>query len=100
MFEGDDRSVVEARDVLQRVNLLGANLRAAHYGQPETLRVGGRKVRCTVVQFGTADSTQTANAGTFETTLWIDPVSLTLVQERRVSHSKPYYGSSPAPMGQ
>ena len=101
-IQGDDRSLVDASHLLQTITFLDANINAAHYLPPETIEVAGRKVRCAVVHFGTEDSTTRPVQGgsTSETTLWIDPASLSLVKQRTVNHSKYMYGPRIPPFAQ
>ena len=101
-MQGDDRSIVDARYLLQGITSLDANLRSAHFLSPERVEVGGRKVKCTVVHFGTEDSTRNPVPGgsTSDTTIWIDPASLTVLKQRLVSHTKFMYGSRTPPFAQ
>lgn len=100
MLAGDDRSMLEARDLLQGLTTLGTNIRSAHFSPDESLDFQGKKVRCAVLHFGTPDSTtRRAGDSTSETILWIDPASLTVLKEEFRSHGRFLYGLHPAPFG-
>lgn len=99
-WQSDDRALLEARDLLRNLTSLGVNTRAAHFLPDESLEVHGKKVRCTVLHFGTEDSTaRRVNDSTGDTVVWIDPVSLTVLKVESRYQSKLMYGTHPAPYG-
>lgn len=100
-FQGDDRSIMEARDLLGGITTLGTNIHSAHLSPDESLEIGGKRVHCTVLHFGTPDQAdqRMLDDSTWETTLWIDAASLTIVKQEQRVHTRLYYGMHPAPFG-
>jgi thiol-disulfide isomerase/thioredoxin len=92
--------VWDARNLLSGIAVLGTHIRAAHYLPDELLKVHGEDVRCTVLHYGTEDSTaRRVNDSTGDTVLWVDPTSLTVLKVETRVHSRIQYGMHPTPFG-
>ncbi len=89
MVQADNSSIFHARDLLNGLNRLGTGIRSAHMGEPETLKINGREVLCTVVGYGDADyRRRSASPGsTMDYTL--DRSGVTYGGERRVGQPQP-----------
>lgn len=99
-LQGDDRSIWDAYELLSGVTTLVNYTRAAHFLPHQSLKLGGKNVRCTLVRIGTQDSTvRSDNDSLQETIIWIDTASLTVLKIEHHRRFRLGYGIHPAPFG-
>jgi thiol-disulfide isomerase/thioredoxin len=96
-YQGDDGLILDAHYLRSSLNNLGSQLSSAHFLGKETISVGGRTIQCIVVHFSEKDFTRQIPGLKEESSLWIDPVALTLVKEVTHSQSKLNFGNLPPP---
>ncbi len=99
VLQGDDMPILNAHDLLNNLDYLGANLRTAHFASQQTLIFQGSKVLCAVVHFSSDDLADQRIGWSFETTAWIDEASLTLLKVQTSSRGKFLYGTKTPPYG-
>jgi thiol-disulfide isomerase/thioredoxin len=96
-LQGDDAPVLYAHYLRSNLNSLGSQLQSAHFLANETISVGDHKVQCVIVHYNEKDATRQFPGHKEETSLWIDPVALTLLKEERRSQSTLGFGNLPLP---
>jgi thiol-disulfide isomerase/thioredoxin len=96
---GDDTPILSAHDLRRNLTSLGSGLRSAHFLPNETITMGGRKIKCAVVQYSEKDLSRQNPDYKSETSLWIDRTALTLLKEERHSQGRLGFGNLTPPDG-
>ena len=94
----DEANEHEAYFLRITVGSIGSNLKLAHFLAPETIKIDGRSIPCTVVQFSSQDERQPDSTAKATHTLWIEKKNHVIVKNLFVSDGHtPWAGAHPVP---
>ena len=97
------RTVLLAEAICERSYLYGIRFSATRtfiLVETSTIQVGGRRVECVVVHYSDKDFTRPNPNMKEETSLWIDPVTLTMIKKESHSQLRMGFGNLYRQMGQ
>lgn len=86
VYGGDDESLSEARGLVTGIEGMRNKVDLARFAPSETLRIQGRKIKCTVIQFEYKQNIDRdpSQPIAWRNSIWIDPATLTVLRiERR-----------------
>ncbi|HEY8998266.1 MAG TPA: TlpA disulfide reductase family protein [Edaphobacter sp.] len=100
-YVGDDEALIQARGVVTSIEGMHGKIDLARFAPAETLKVQGRKIKATVIQFEYKQNVDRDHSQpiAWHNTIWFDSASLTVLKIERHSRSQIMQGMVTPPHG-